>query len=71
MARFTVSYAIRAGEITTQHETTRSALEEAREYLRKGYRDVSLTDLGTGRRSSAREIKKSLDRVDEFYRDGW
>lgn len=46
-------------------------MEEAREYIRKGYHDVSLTDLGTGMRSSADEITRRLDRVDEFYRDGW
>ena len=53
------------------HETTRSAMEEARECMRKGFHDVSLTDLGTGIRSSAGDIKKKLDRIDEFYRDSW
>lgn len=46
-------------------------MEEAREYIRKGYHDVSLIDLGTGVRSSEREIRIKLDRVDEFYRDSW
>ncbi|MCJ2103711.1 MULTISPECIES: hypothetical protein [Methylobacterium] len=71
MIRFAVSYAMGTDEITTNHETTRAAMEEAREFIRKGYHDVSLTDLGTGMRSSAGDIKKSLDRVDEFYRDSW
>lgn len=46
-------------------------MEEAREYIRKGYHDVLLTDLGTGLRCSEREIRIKLDRVDEFYRDSW
>ncbi len=46
-------------------------MEEAREYLRKGYHDVSLVDLGTGKGSDGGEIKRKLDRVDEFYRDSW
>jgi len=71
LTRFSASYAAGTGEITTKHQTNRSAMEEAREYIRKGYHDVSLTDLGTGMRSSAGEIKRSLDRVDEFYRDSW
>lgn len=71
LIRFTVSYANRKGAVITKHDTTRSALEEAREYIRKGYHDVVLTDLGTGARSSSTDIKKSLERVDEFYRDGW
>jgi hypothetical protein len=71
LTRFTVSYAAGTGEVTTKHQTRRSAFEEAREYIRKGYHDVTLMDFGTGRRSSEREIKIRLDRVDEFYRDSW
>jgi len=66
-----VSYVSGMSEITTKHRTTRSAMEEAREYIRKGYHDVSLIDLDTGTRSSVSEIQKKLDRVDEFYRDCW
>ncbi len=71
MIRFTVSHTNKTGAVITRHDTTRSALEEAREYIRKGYHDVVLTDLGTGSRSSSTDIKKSLERVDEFYRDEW
>ena len=71
MIRFTVSYVNITGAVITKHDTTRSALEEAREYIRKGYHDVVLTDLGTGARSSSTDIKKCLERVDEFYRDEW
>jgi hypothetical protein len=71
LTRFSVSYAAGKDEITTKHETNRSAMEEAREFIRKGYHDVSLVDLGTGRRSGEGEIKRRLDRVDEFYRDSW
>lgn len=67
MIRFTVSYANSTGELVTRHETTRSALEEAREYIRKGYHDVSLTDLQSGGKTNATGIKKSLDRIDGFY----
>jgi transcriptional regulator of heat shock response len=69
MVRFTVSYTNNTGTITTKHETTRSALEEAREYIRKGYHDVTLTDLGTGEKHEATEIKKKLEHVDGLDRD--
>jgi hypothetical protein len=64
MVRFTVSYTNSTGTVTTKHETTRSALEEAREYIRKGYHDVTLTDIGTGEKRDAANIKKSLDCID-------
>ena len=69
LIRFTVSYTNRTGAVITKHNTTQSAYEEAREYIRKGYHDVMLTDLATGSRSSSAHIKKDLERVDEFYRD--
>jgi hypothetical protein len=69
MVRFAVSYTNNTGTITTKHETNRSALEEAREYIRKGYHDVTLTDLGTGEKHDATEIKKILDRIDRLDRN--
>lgn len=69
MIRFEVSFTNNTGTITTKHETTRSALEEAREYIRKGYHDVTLTDLGTGEKHDATEIKKKLDHIDGLDRN--
>ena len=69
MARFEVSYTNSTGAFITKHDTTRSALEEARDYIRKGYHDVTIKNLVTGEKNDATEIKKSLYRMDSLDRN--